>query len=453
MKVAIAGAGKLGMSLTDVINGGGHDVTLIDSSDEAVQKAQNVFDVMVVRGDAKRADMLKSLSIESYDLFIAATDEDEKNIFICALAKKLGCPTVIARVRDPEHVGQMELIRETFGCDYIVNPDLACANEIYKFLTEKDGVPGGSFRVGGAEVLTFVAKRIPGLAGSLVRDISVLPEGALITAVSRNGKIIIPNGNTALCEEDVLYVICPGSGVDSLRRLLRGGGRNDRLKRVMIAGGGKTSFYLAKRLSENGVSVKIIELNRSRCEYLAGELEHALVIHGSASDSQLLADESLSAMDGFAALTGTDETNVLLAMLARQYSVKNVVAKMSHNDFRQLAGRLDDTMTVNPVEMCVAEILRWIDKGESVLFTQLIQGQAEIIEVLAEEDTPLTEKTLSALNIPEGVLIATVNRKGNIIIPSGSTKIEPGDRVVIFSMLTSTGALESLINRAKVHTV
>ncbi|MDO5444652.1 MAG: Trk system potassium transporter TrkA [Eubacteriales bacterium] len=453
MKVAIAGAGKLGIGLTKVLSDGGHNITLIDSNDAAIQKAQSEFDVRTVFGDARKADVLKDLGIDSYDLFIAATDEDEKNIFIGSLAKKIGCRAVVVRMRSPEHVDQIGLICETFGADYIVNPDLACAEEIYKFLTEKNGISGGRFAVGGAEVLSFPIEHIPGLADSYIREISALPEGALIAAVSRGGKVIVPNGNTKLLPEDRLYVICPKTGVGKLRHQLRGAVSTGKNRRVMIAGGGKTGYYLARMLTKSGVSVKIIETNRTRCEYLASSLEHTLVVHGSASDSKFLADENLSAMDAFVAVTDTDETNILLSMLAKQANVKNIVAKVSHNDFRQLADRFDDIMTVNPVEMCVADILHWFGKGEYILFTQLIQGQAEIMEVLAEESMSLTGRPLSELQIPEGVLIATVTRNGSVIIPSGTTVIQAGDRVVIFSMLTSAGPLESLLSKGNPHTL
>lgn len=453
MKIAVVGAGKLGASITEVMSGGGHDLTLIDSSESAIRRAQNTTDVMTVKADGRRSASLRELKIGSYDLLIAATGLDETNIFIASMARKLGCPMVVARVRGPEHVDQLPFIRESFDIDYAVSPDLTCAEEIFRYLTRYGGGSRESFAIDDAEILEFDMDMMPELAGKQVKDVASLLEGMLIAAVSRNGKIIIPNGSTALLENDSLYVLCRKEQTAALKARLSGRGKKEKLRRVMIAGGGRTAFYLAKLLTEAGVSVKIIETDRERCAYLAENLENVLVLHGNAQDPDLLRDESLDSMDAFVAATGMDETNILLSIMAQQHHVPHVVAKISRNDYTSLNGVFSDTMLVNPVDMCTAAILKYAEKKEVILFSRMIQGQAEFVEIRAEEGMPLTEKPLRELEIPSGVLIVTVNRSGEVLIPTGSTRILPGDRVIILSLLSSTGSLEALLSRGSAHSM
>ena len=452
MKIAVVGAGKLGSCITEVMTGGGHDLTLVDYSEGAIRKVQSTSDVMTVKADGRRTASLKDLNIGSYDLLIASTGSDETNIFIASMAKKLGCPMVVARIRGPEHVDQLTFIRESFDIDYAVSPDLTCAEEIFRYLSRYGG-SRESFAIDDAEILDFDIGMMPGLVGKQVKDVASLLEGMLIAAVSRNGKIIIPNGSTALLENDSLYVLCRKEQTAALKAKLAHRGRKEKLRRVMIAGGGRTALYLAKLLTGAGVSVKIIESDRDRCAYLAENLENVLVLHGNAQDVNLLRDESLDSMDAFVAATGMDETNILLSIMAQQHHVPHVVAKVSRNDYSTLNGVFSDTMLVNPVDMCTSAILKYAEKKEVILFSRMIQGQAEFVEIRAEEGMPLTEKPLRELEIPSGVLIATVNRGGEVLIPTGSTRILPGDRVIILSLLSSTGSLEALLSRGSAHSM
>ena len=453
MKIAVIGAGKLGSSITEMLSGGGHEITLMDYSDSAIRRAQNTSDIMTIRADARVAHSLTDMNIRTYQLLIAVTDSDETNIFIASMAKKLGCPMVVARIRGPEHVDQLAFICESFGIDYAVSPDLTCAEEIYKFLTRRGGMEQEGFAIGEAEIVEFEISRFPGLTGKQVKDVSGQLEGMLIAAVSRNGKIIIPNGSTGLCENDSLFVLCLKEQAAALRSRLQSGGRKEKLRRVMIAGGGRTGYFLAKMLSEVGVSVKIIEMDRERCTYLAEKLENALILHGNAQDANLLLDENLGGMDAFVAATGMDETNILLSIMAQQQRVPNVVAKVSRNDFASLSGVIADTMLVNLVDMCTSAILKYAEKQEVILSSRMIQGQAEFVEVRAEEGMPLTEKPLRELGVPGGVLIATVQRGSELMIPTGNTRIQPGDKVILLSLLSSTGSVEALLSRGSTHTM
>ncbi len=451
MKVAVVGAGKLGMTITEALLGGDNEVTLIDKDEALIQKVASRLDILTVTANAKRIDIMKELRIWDYDLLVSVVDEDEKNIVICSFAKRLGCPRVIARVRSPEHVEQIDFIKKVMNIDYIVNPDMACASEIYKYLVEKYTLTDGCYTADGVSILEFKVDKIPGLIGKEIRQTSRLLENMLIGAISRSGKIIVPNGHTVLEAGDTVYVIGLERKIKDLAVEVHDKKRYTDLARVMIAGGGKTGYYLAKKLSDFGVAVKIIELDRARCEYLTDRLNNVLVLHGDATDPNLLQEENLEEMDAFVAVTGFDEENLLLSLLAKQHSIEDVVAKVSRKSYAALIETLGVNMTINPMDMCATNILRFIQKSGIVIFSQLIQGQAEFTEIWAEKGMPITDKTLMELDIPEGVIIAAIHRNNEIIIPSGNTKIQDEDRVVILSLLSSIPLLEGMIKQPKAH--
>ena len=445
MKVAIVGAGKLGLAITEALLGGGNEITLIDKDEALIQKVSSRYDILTVTANAKQVSVMKELKIWSYDLLIAATDQDDRNIVICNFAKELGCPQTIARVRSPEHVEQLEFIMKTQRIDHVVNPDLACANEIYKYLTEKYALKDGQFLADGVAILEFKIDKIPELVDSLVSALPGILSNVLIAAISRGGKIIVPNGSTKLLAGDTLYLIGQEQQIRQISQRVHENKVHTNVKRVMIAGGGKTGYFLAKMLSEFGAAVKVIELDRARCEWLSAKLDGVLILHGDATDANLLRDENMADMDAFVAATGFDEENLLLSLTAKQHNIEEVVAKISRKNYTSLTETLGVSMIINPVDMCASNILRFIQKDGIVIFSQLIQGQAEFIEVWAERGMQITEKTLLGLDIPEGVIIAAVHRGDEVIIPSGRTRIQTGDRVIILSLLSSVPKLEGLL--------
>jgi trk system potassium uptake protein TrkA len=451
MKVAVVGAGKLGMTITEALLGGDNEVTLIDKDEALIQKVGSRLDILTVTANAKRIDIMKEIRIWDYDLLVSVVDEDEKNIVICSFAKRLGCPQVIARVRSPEHVEQIDFIKKVMNIDHIVNPDMACAAEIYKYLVEKYTLADGCYTADGVSILEFKVDKIPALIGKEIRHTGKILVNMLVGAISRSGKIIVPNGSTVLEAGDTIYLIGLERKIKDLSQEVHEKKRYTDLARVMIAGGGKTGYYLAKKLSDFGVAVKIVEIDRERCEYLTDRLSNVLVLHGDATDPNLLHEENLEEMDAFVAVTGFDEENLLLSLLAKQHHIEDVVAKVSRKSYTALIETLGVNMIINPLDMCATNILRFIQKSGVVIFSQMIQGQAEFTEIWAEKGMPLTEKTLADLDIPEGVIIAAIHRRDDIIIPDGRTRVQDEDRVVILSLLSSVPSLEALIKQTKSH--
>ena len=447
MKIAIVGAGELGTRVADALVEGDHSVTVIDQDDTVLQKLSSWLDVMTINANAKEIEVLTDMGIEDYDYLISVTENDETNIVISAFAKKLGCKKVIARLRDPEHTDQMRFIKENFGIDSIVNPDMAVTVEIYKYLVEKYTLSNGIFSSGKVSLLEFSVEMKPDLIGLNMHEFRQKMPNMLVVALDRYGKIIIPHGDTVIEEEDNLYVIGERLPIMQLGTVVHERGKYTDVQKVMICGGGKTGYYLAQKLSEFGVAVKIIEQDKDRCHYLSTHLDDVMILHGDATDLDLLEEENMDEMDAVVTATGYDEDNLLLALIATQHEVDDVIAKINRDSYTDLISSMGVDMALNPNDITATTILRFIQGSKRVVSSMMIQGQAELIEIVATDrmeelvDTPLHE-----MELPEGILVAAIHRGHQVIIPDGSTSILEGDRVIFFSLLSELPELEALLS-------
>ncbi len=449
MKIAIVGAGKLGLKVINALVGGDHAITVFDVNEAVLNKISQQYDVMTVAGNAKQISLLKDRGIENFDFLIACTDSDEQNIVIAAFAKKLGCSKVIARVRDPEHMNQMDFIMETMNIDHIVNPDLSITKEIYKYLVEKYTLTNGIFSSGKVSLVQFKVQKYRKLIGLSMIEVSKVLPNMLVVAISRNGKIIIPHGKTVIDEHDTLYLIGEKSQIVELHKKVHEKGKYTNLQKVMIIGGGKTGYYLAGKLSEFGIAVKLIEKSKERCYYLSTHLDDVMVLHGDATDTSLLEEENLDEMDAFVAATGFDEENLLLALIAKQRGVEDVISKVSHQSYKDLIEKMGIDMALNPLDIVASTILRYIQGSKKIIASLLIQGQAEIMEIIASNEMKLANVPLKDVALPDGVLIAAIHRGQQVIIPNGDTRILEDDKVTIFCLLTDIGELEKLFTAKK----
>ena len=444
MKVAIVGAGKLGVKVATALLGGDHYITVIDKNEAVLNRISQQMDVMTVAGNGKNIKLLENCGITSFDFLLASTDSDEKNIIIASFAKKLGCSKVIARVRDPEHMKQLDFIKETMNIDHVVNPDLSITMEIYKYLVEKYTLTNGIFSSGKVAMVQFNVKKYRKLSGlSMIEVRKVLPN-MLIVAISRNGKIIIPHGQTIIEDNDTIYLIGEKSEIHEFHQKVHEKGKYTNLQKVMIVGGGKTGFYLADKLSEFGIAVKVIEKSKERCYYLSTHLDDVMILHGDATDTALLEEENIDEMDAFVTATGFDEENLLLALMAKQRGREDVISKVSRQSYKNLIEKMGIDMALNPLDIITSTILRYVQGSKRIISSLLIQGQAEIMEIIASDEMKLTNVTLSELDLPDGVLIAAIHRGNRVIIPDGNTVILPDDKVTIFCLLSDIAEVESL---------
>ena len=449
MNVAIVGAGKLGLRVAEALIDGDYSITIIDKNDAVIQRISSQLDVLTVNSNALRIDVLKDMNIDSYEYLIACTDSDESNIVISSFAKRLGCKHVVARVREPEHMNQFNFIKETMNIDHLVNPDLSITKEIYKYLAEKYTLSDGIFTSGEIAMTEVSSKRVSALIGLTMPDVrEVLPD-ILVAALSRNGKIIVPHGDDEIREGDFVYIIGEKNIIMEIHNKTHEQGKYTNLQRVMIIGGGKTGFYLADKLADFGASVKLVEKDLNRCRYLSTQLEDVMVLHSDGTDIHLLEEENLDDMDAFVTATGFDEENLLLALTAKKHGIPDVISKVSHENYKELIEQMGVDMVLNPLDITTGNILRYMQGSRRIVSSQLIQGQAELLEIVANSRMRLINTPMKDLDLPTEVLIAAIYRGREVIIPNGDTVIKPNDRVSIFALLSGLGELEKLMKEKR----
>ena len=448
MKVAILGAGKLGIRIAEALLDGDYDITLVDTNEEKLNQLSQIYDVLAVTGDAKTVELLKEIEVASMDFVIAVTTSDDTNILAASFAKILGCRNVIARVRDPDHMNQIDFIRDHYNIDMLVNPDLLITGEIYRYLIDKYTLSNGIYTFSRIALIEFEAFKQPAIVGkSLAEFRSVMPD-FLVIGIARNGKMIIPHGSDVIRQNDLIYLIGEKSNVFKLGKQVHSKVRHADARKVMIIGGGKTGYYLARRLSEYGSHVKLIENDRKRCHYLTNKLRNVMVLHGDGANIPLLEEEDLDQMDAFVTCTGYDEENLLLALTAKNHGVEDVISKVSHETYDELISMLGIDMVLNPLDITTSTILRAIRGAKRVLSSVLLQGQAELMEIYASDRMSMLNVPLKDLKLPDYIIIAAIHRGMETIIPDGNTKILDGDRVIIVCLVSHIGYIEKLFRPA-----
>ena len=361
--------------------------------------------------------------------------------------KLLGARKVIARVRDPEYMRNFDFIRTAFDIDFLVNPDFAITSEIFKYLSEKYTLSNGIFTTGSISLIEFKASMKKELIGLKMPEVKKVLPSMLVTAISRNGKVIIPHGQDEIKEGDSLYVVGEKSEITKLNKEVHVKGKYTDLKNVMIIGGGKTGYYLAEKLADFGAQVKLVERSKARCQYLSTRISNVMILCGDGTDIGMLEEENLDDMDAFVTATGFDEQNLLLALTAKQRGIPDVISKVSRENYLSLIEHMGVDIILNPLDITAVQIFNIIQGGQRVVSSLLVQGQAEIIEVIAESGMMMTTGTLNDLDLPSGLLVAAIYRGGEVIIPNGGTRIKENDRVLIFSLLRDIADLDKLMTK------
>jgi len=448
MRILIAGAGKLGYKLAEAFSNQENSITVIDTNEQALQRVSANLDVLVMKGNAVQIDLLQQAGLKNADLVAAVTSSDEVNIVVSLLAKKLGCKQTVARVRNPEYAKQLDFLKKEMSIDYIVNPELETARYIAKYLLKGTVVNIESFADGRVGMIDLGVNSIPELVGKKLRDIDIL-DSVLVAAVSRGGEMLIPHGETMLDSGDTVYLFGKREALQRFAAAHFSDKGKRVTKSVMILGGGRSGYYLASRLRQNGIAVKIIEKDEAQCQYLVENLPDVLVIHGDGADNDLLREENFAGMDALVTLTGSDEENLLLALLGKQQGIPLVVAKISRSNFIPIIEQLGIGKAVNPVLISASEVIRFAQGGQVASVALLLGGQAEVMEIIADEQAAVVGRRLAELDLPKGIIVGAIARGNEVIIPDGNAVIQPKDRVIVFCLQHDIPVLEQLFYRRK----
>lgn len=447
MNIIIAGCGKVGRALAEQLSREKHDITVIDRKPEAIQQITNIADVRGVVGNGASYEIQMDAGIDTADLMIAVTDADEVNLLCCLIAKKAGGCQTIARVRNPVYHHEIHHIKDELGLSMVINPEWAAAMEMARLLRFPSAIDIDTFANGRIELLRFQLEEQNPLCNNKIKDLHMLSRcEVLICIVERGNEVLIPSGEVELKAGDMISVVA--SPVNASRFFKTIGIETNQVKNTMIIGGGKISFYLAKRLLEMGIQVKIIEKDRDACERLCEILPKAMIINGDGTDRELLAEEGLAKAEGFAALTNMDEENVMLALYAKSMSKAKKITKVNRNTFDTIIGSLNIGSLIYPKHITSETILQYVRAMQNSIGSnvetlyRLVDGNAEALEFVIKGKSEVTDIPLQELQLKPHILVCAINRKGKIIIPKGQDCIQEGDSVVIIT--TDCGAYKDI---------
>ena len=447
MNIIIAGCGKVGRALAEQLSREKHDITVIDRKPEAIQQITNIADVRGVVGNGASFEIQMDAGIDTADLMIAVTDADEVNLLCCLIAKKAGGCQTIARVRNPVYHHEIHHIKDELGLSMVINPEWAAAMEMARLLRFPSAIDIDTFANGRIELLRFQLEEQNPLCNNKIKDLHMLSRcEVLICIVERGKEVLIPSGEVELKAGDMISVVA--SPVNASRFFKTIGIETNQVKNTMIIGGGKISFYLAKRLLEMGIQVKIIEKDRDACERLCEILPKAMIINGDGTDRELLAEEGLAKAEGFAALTNMDEENVMLALYAKSMSKAKKITKVNRNTFDTIIGSLNIGSLIYTKHITSETILQYVRAMQNSIGSnvetlyRLVDGNAEALEFVIKGKSEVTDIPLQELQLKPHILVCAINRKGKIIIPKGQDCIQEGDSVVIIT--TDCGAYKDI---------
>ncbi|MBO5461003.1 MAG: Trk system potassium transporter TrkA [Ruminococcus sp.] len=438
MKILIAGGGKVGSSLAQQLSASGHDVTVIDQNQNILEGIQERFDVMAVQGNCAAMETLIQAGVKEVDLVIAVTSEDEKNLLCCMTAHGLNRNLhTIARVRNPEYTDQIYVMRDLFALSLAVNPEKQAAIEVEHLLKYPGFLKRDTFAKGRVEIVELRIDAKSKLCNVALNDLGgIVKQKVLVCTVLRNGKAIAPDGNFVLREGDRIFVTAPTKNLTYMLHNL--GIITHKVKRVMLCGGDRISYYLAKSLVRSGIDVTIIEHDYDRCRHLATILPEATIVHGDAGDQFLLEQEGIHKCDALVTLTGLDELNMVVSMYAGSCGVPQVITKLGHLSNSKMLDNLDLGSIICPKESCSEVIVRYVraiynQTGAALSMHSIAHGQAEAMEFLVDEKTLHCNEPLKQLRTKKSVLIAGISRGMFTEIPDGESSFKPGDTVIVVS--------------------
>ncbi|HBG11839.1 MAG TPA: Trk system potassium transporter TrkA [Clostridium sp.] len=450
MKIIIVGCGKVGATLAEQLNNEHHDIMLIDKSADVINSITERIDVMGVVGNGAVYKVQMEAGIQETDLLIATTNSDELNMLCCLIAKKAGDCHTIARIRNPEYHSEINYIREELGLSLAINPEMAAAMEIARLLRFPSAIKIDTFAKGRIEILKFLVPDHSILHNMKVREVlSRLHCNVLICAIEHGSEVIIPSGDSVMVAGDkISFIASPAEANEFFKQA---GIDNNTIRTAMFVGGGKITYYVAKLLESTKINVKILEQNMDRCNELSELLPRAMVIHGDASNQELLLQEGIGQIDAFASLTGFDEENIMLSLYAASQSKAKLITKVNRIAFENIIDSMNLGSVIYPKLITSETILQYVramqnSMGSNVeTLSKIVADRAEALEFRVANEPSIVGIPLEKLELKNNLLVAFINRKGQFISPRGKDTLEEGDRVIVVTTVTGLNDLKDIL--------
>lgn len=436
MHIIIVGLGKLGMTMTKQLVNEGHSVSVVDTNNDKLTKAVDAYDVMGVWGNGATVETLEEAGASKAKLIIAATASDEMNILCCLIANRMGTENTIARVRNPDYAEQMQFLRNELGLSMIVNPEYETANEISRIIRFPSAANLDSFARGKIEIARIRIHSDNMLCDMPIYDIRKKCKAKVIVcAVQRDEGVFIPSGNFVLRCDDTISIT--GTRSELSHFMKQTGVYKQKVKNVMIIGGGRIAYYLSKLLSDTGRNIKLIEQNQDRCYQLSDMLPDITVIHGDGTDQDLLDEQGLEYQDALVSLTGIDEENIIVSMYAESKGINKVITKVNRHSYSILNDIGLETV-VSPQIVAGNLVTRYVralhnSAGNSQIQTlyKLVGGKVEAVEFIVPENAGYENIPFKDLQFLPNLIIGCIIRNGKIIFPGGDDVMKADDHIIV----------------------
>ncbi len=447
MNIAIAGASDIGFHLAKLLSFESQDITLIDADKEALNYADNHLDIRAIKGDPSALATLKKAEVDKADMIIAVTPSETTNLMCCLLAKQIGCKKTIARITDIEFEKyKKDVDFQALGIDELVSPEELAAEEIQLLIHQSAFENSHEFEDGALTMMGTTLEEDAPFIGKTVREAAEIFPGVhfMPIAIKRKETIntIIPRGDTCFEEGDQVYFTTLPEGVSELYSLT--GEVKNKIKNVMILGGGRVGYMTAADLCSRGINVKLIELDKERAIEMAEKLPDSLIIHGDGRDVALLLEENLDEMDAFLGVTNDSETNIMSCLMAKSKDVSKIIALIENMDYFELTKSIGVDTLVNKKMLTANTIFRYIRRGEVVDLAKLNNMDAEIVEFKVQQNAKVIGKAIKALDFPKTATIGGVIRNGAGIIALGDFIIQQDDLVLVCCLPQSIRRVEQL---------
>lgn len=445
MKIIIVGAGEVGYHIAKKLSEENQDVFLIDKDPEKITRINENLDVHAILGSGTSPAMLKTLGIKEADMLVAATDSDEVNLIACLLARNLNQQVVkVARVRNPEYLEEKDLFsQDLLGVDQIINPESAMVETIRNLMM----VPGASdvidFVGGRVKLVGITIKPDSPFAGRQLLSLKGMAAKMLVGAIVRGEQVFIPHGDDTIQPNDLVYLVVRSDELPIVFKAFEI--KDEELRRVIIVGAGETGTALATALDATRLKVKIIDKDSRTCAALSEKLKRVIVINGDGTDRSLLEEENIRECDFMVAITGSEESNVLISLLGKGMGARRNITRIDKLSYLPLVSAIGIDTVVSSRLSAIRAILQYIRRGKIISVAPLKGEHAEAIEAEALETSDIVNIPLSDVRFPKGALVGAVVRGDEIIIPRGDSQIRPKDRLIIFALQNVVPKLEKLL--------
>jgi trk system potassium uptake protein TrkA len=447
MKIIIIGAGEVGFHIASRLCAENKNVVVVDKSAASIQRVSEQLDVQTIQASGSSPAVLEEAGLREAEILLAVTDSDETNLVACLTADLISPATKkLARIRE----AAWDQYHDQFKngpphIDSIINPEIEVIKTIERLLFVPGAVDVGEFEDGRIRFVGIVLDENARVCGTRLQDMKTVLDGIqpLIVAIVRNDELIIPRGKDVLMPGDLVYFISTEALLaDTLEMFDK---QEEPLKRVLIVGGGRIGYRLAKQLEERSIHTKIIEQNQDRCSVLAESLNKTVVLCADGSDQNILAAENIQDMNAVVTVTDDEETNILVSLLSKRFGLEKAITKVDRFSYFNLMSTIGIQRIVSPRLSAINSILQYIRKGKVLSVIALKGEKAEVIEAVALETSDIVGKPLKKISFPMDALLASIITENEIIIPSGDSVVNPGDRIIIFAKRQAVPKIEKFL--------